>query len=268
MFLIETLLLLGISKLYILKWWVNHLPSYNAPLPWMISMSVNFFALNCLMKTILQNLILLHKQQLILTIFSQLSNIWMVLIQSLSTLTKPWKMWKTNSFQILHPMISSHCLVSQPHAHLDSIKTSYMTTTNLSLLPAMQQIKTGTASGPFAYSLEVFPSFALTPSQCSGPDKEIMYPNLPLACSFINILHNAKLLDDVLPAFNASHFLALHKKNHSHWNQPQKNCVLLSLMLSLLILLPFWLLINMASLSQKACSSLQWLFGILCMTCC
>jgi hypothetical protein len=49
-----------------------------------------------------------------------------------------------------------------------------------------------------------------------------MYPNLPLACSFINILHNAKLLDNVLPAFNASHFLALHKKNHSHWNQPKK----------------------------------------------
>jgi hypothetical protein len=40
-------------------------------------------------KKILQNLILVQKWQLILTIFIQLSNIWMVLIQLLSTLMKP-----------------------------------------------------------------------------------------------------------------------------------------------------------------------------------
>ncbi len=68
--------------------WVYHLPSYNMPLPWMISMSLNFFTLNCSMQMILQNLILLHKWQLISTIFIQLSNIWMVLIQLLSILTK------------------------------------------------------------------------------------------------------------------------------------------------------------------------------------
>jgi hypothetical protein len=57
------------------------------------------------------------------------------------------------------------------------------------------------------------PSFALTPSQHSGPDKEITYPNVPLAHSFINILHNAELPNDILLAFNAaSYFLALHKK--------------------------------------------------------
>jgi hypothetical protein len=79
-------------------------------------------------------------------------------------------------------------------------------------ITAVRQIKTGMASGPFADSPELFRAFALTRSQRYGPDKEITYPNLSLACSFINILHNAELPDDVLPAFNASYFLALHKK--------------------------------------------------------
>ena len=79
-------------------------------------------------------------------------------------------------------------------------------------ITAVRRIKTGTASGPFADSPELFRAFALTPSQRYGPDKEITYPNLSLARSFINILHNAELPDDVLPAFNASYFLALHKK--------------------------------------------------------
>jgi hypothetical protein len=35
---------------------------------------------------------------------------------------------------------------------------------------------------------------------------------LPFACTFINILHNAEFPNTVLPAFNASYFLALHKK--------------------------------------------------------
>jgi hypothetical protein len=68
------------------------------------------------------------------------------------------------------------------------------------------------ASGPLADSPELFQAFALIPSQRYGPNKEITYPNLPLACSFINILHIAKLPGNVLPAFNASYFLALHKK--------------------------------------------------------
>jgi hypothetical protein len=76
----------------------------------------------------------------------------------------------------------------------------------------MWWIKTGTASGPFTDSPKLFWAIALTPSQHSEPNKEITYPNLPIAHSFINILHNAKLPDDVLPAFNASYFCALHKK--------------------------------------------------------
>jgi hypothetical protein len=109
-------------------------------------------------------------------------------------------------------VISSCCLVSQPHAHLDSVKTSYLTTTNSSLLCnesklALHQDHLPTLQNCFE------PSFALTPSQRSGPDKEITYPNVPLAHSFINILHNAELPNDILLAFNAtSYFLALHKK--------------------------------------------------------
>ena len=52
----------------------------------------------------------------------------------------------------------------------------------------------------------------LTPSQRRGPGEEITHPNLPLAHAFLGALHNAELPDDVLPAFNASHFLALRKK--------------------------------------------------------
>ena len=78
---------------------------------------------------------------------------------------------------------------------------------------AIRRIKTGTASGPFADSPELFRAFALTPSQRYGPDKEITYPNLPLARAFLNVLHNAELPDDVLPAFNALYFLALQKKS-------------------------------------------------------
>jgi hypothetical protein len=78
-------------------------------------------------------------------------------------------------------------------------------------ITAVRRIKTGTASGPFADSPVLFCAFALTPSQRYGPDKKITYHNLSLAVSFINILHNAGLPDDILPAFNALYFLALHK---------------------------------------------------------
>jgi hypothetical protein len=95
-----------------------------------------------------------------------------------------------------------------PHHHQDSVKTSFLMMINLSLLfdeskPARHLVHLLILQSLFK------PCFALTPSQRYGPNKEITYPNLSLAHSFINILHNAELPDDVLPAFNASYFLAL-----------------------------------------------------------
>jgi hypothetical protein len=49
----------------------------------------------------------------------------------------------------------------------------------------MQWIKTDTVSGPFADSPELFWAFALNPSQCSGPNKEITHLNLAASYSFI-----------------------------------------------------------------------------------
>jgi hypothetical protein len=102
-------------------------------------------------------------------------------------------------------------LKTKLHHQQDFIKTSCLMTINLSLLFNKSK-PVRRLAGPFADSPELFRAFALTPSQQYGPNKEITYPNLPLAHSFINILHNAELPDDILPAFYASYFLALHKE--------------------------------------------------------
>ena len=133
--------------------------------------------------------------------FIQLSNIWMVLHPVAINTDEAIEYMKNELF--LDPPHNNDLflpLPAQPATFPLGFHQNLLPDNN-KFIASMQCIKTGTASGLFA---------ALTPSQCSRPNKEIMHPNLPLAHSFIDILHNAKLPNDV--AFNASYFLAYFTK--------------------------------------------------------